>query len=445
MSRTTAHRAVTCAFAWLAVVAVVAGLTAPAGAADVRVTHALFGVHDRTDASYTTIHEGSVRLWSVKAAWQDVETAPGQYDWPPLDHLVNTANAAHASVTMVVAMTPSFYASSPTLPPRDLQHYRDFVRKLMKRYGHQIDSYQVWNEANIANFWTGTPHQMAQLTKAMWQTRNTSDPAAQVVAPPFPVRRPSQLTGVSSYEEQRVGGVPVWRYYDVAAFNLYPLPTYHGRPGVPEDSMALLKQAKQRLHQAGVPPGKPIWNTEVNYGLKSGADAGQPATVISEARQASNVMRTYLLNAANGVRRVFWFRYDTRASLPTPGGGALGNTLLSVPSSPTELSAGRLRVPVGPDVDARTAGRLAQGCAVPEGQARHLHVHGHRRQRHPADLLESVPPGHRASRPGRPEGAGRPRVHLEGEGRLDAERDLQAGDGQALTPRVRRRSGARRS
>ena len=330
----------TFACAWLAVVAVITGITAPAGAADVRVTHALFGVHDRTDASYTTIHEGSIRLWEVKAEWQDVETAPGHYDWTILDHLVSTAHAAHASVTMVVAMTPSFYASAPTLPPRDLQHYRDFVRALMHRFGHRIDSYQVWNEANIANFWTGTPHQMAQLTKAMWEVRNRFDPAAEVVAPPFPVRRPSQLTGVSGYEQQRVGGVPVWRYYDVAAFNLYPLPTYHGRSGVPEDSMALLKQAKQRLRQAGVPARKPIWNTEINYGLKSGSHAGQPATPISQVRQASNVVRTYLLNAANGVKRVFWYRYDTHASLPTPGGGAIGNTLLSVPSSPTELTAG---------------------------------------------------------------------------------------------------------
>ena len=42
-------------------------------------------------------------------------------------------------------------------------------------------------------------------------------------------------------------------------------------------------------------------------------------------------MRTYLLNAANGVKRVFWYRYDMGL---VAGGGTLGNTLITPPDRP---------------------------------------------------------------------------------------------------------------
>jgi hypothetical protein len=188
--------AVICALAVLGVLALVVGTTAPTVASDVRVRHALFGVHDRSGASYGTVHEGSVRLWDVGVRWDLVETTRGHYDWSRLDSLVEEAQAEHTQVTMVVAMTPAFYSSDPTKPPRRIARYREFVRALMKRYhdfhGHRgIAAYQVWNEGNISAYWTGTPGQLARLTRAMWQVRNRWDPQAKVIAPPMAARRGS--------------------------------------------------------------------------------------------------------------------------------------------------------------------------------------------------------------------------------------------------------------
>ena len=227
MSRAAARRGVICALAWLAVVA---GAAAPAAATDVRVTRAFFGVHDRSGASYAAVHEGSVRLWDVGVRWSQVETARGVYDWTRLDELVARARAAHAQVTMVVAGTPSFYASDPTKPPRRIATYKHFVRVLMRRYrdvgGHRgISAYQVWNEGNIAAYWSGTPAQLAGLTRAMWEVRNRWDPQAKVIAPPMAARMRSQMRALAAYHARRLHGHPVWHYYDAVALSLYPLPT----------------------------------------------------------------------------------------------------------------------------------------------------------------------------------------------------------------------------
>jgi hypothetical protein len=311
----------------------------PAQANNVRVTRSLFGMHENTSTgtSFAAVHEGWIRLWDSGVQWKDIEQKRGVYTWTRLDTLVNAARSHGAGITMVVAGTPSFYSSNPWNVPADqIGKYKAFVHALMVRYKGRIGSYQVWNEANIKTFWAGSQSRMAQLTKAMHDVGAAVDPKATIVAPPMVTRLGSELNWIKGYETQRLGGKPVWRYYDAVALSLYPLPKYSGRLGVPEDAMRLLAAAKSRLRAGGVPGTKPIWDTEINYGLQSGARGGTAATPISATRQAANVMRTYLLQAAGGVKRVAWYRYDWGR---IAGGGTLGNTLITDPDNAATLTA----------------------------------------------------------------------------------------------------------
>jgi hypothetical protein len=328
--------------AWLVTaLGVPLGTFVPAAeATDVHVAHTLFGVHDDKLLAHSRIHDGSVRLWDVGVQWRDIEKTRGVYDWTRLDQIVAHAQSAHEEVTMVLAMTPAFYASTPTDPPRSMSPFTSFVSALMHRYrsfhgARGIANYQVWNEANIGTFWTGTKLQLARMSKIVRDLRNRIDRRAQVVAPPMVTRLPYQLDWLKKYYAMKLNGTPVWKLYDSLAFSLYPLPTAQGHPAGPEDSMRLLGQVRSRLRKDHVPASKPIWNTEVNYGLQTGSLGGTHAAPISNARQASYVARTYLLNAAAGIRRVFWYRYDWGI---LPGGGTLGNTLLSQPNDPTQVT-----------------------------------------------------------------------------------------------------------
>lgn len=335
----------------VALVALVAlGAQSPANAGSaprptsITVSPSFFGIHDGSGQAYGRVAFGSIRLWDAQVTWQDIETAPGVYDWDRLDTLVSLAQQNHTQVMLVLAMTPSFYASSPSLPPTDLSHYRDFVTAVMSRYrdfdgSRGILQYQVWNEGNVKTFWTGTPYQLAQLTQIVDQVRNQVDPGATVVAPSFAVRLKGERTWMSKYLAQTVDGQPVWHFYDVDALSLYPMATYGKRTGGPEDAVAMLGGVRKRLAAAGVPSSLPLWATEINYGLPSGAPPGHlAATPISNRRQAANVIRTYLLAAADGLGRVYWYRYDWGRLPASEGGGTLGNTLLSNPDDPQQVT-----------------------------------------------------------------------------------------------------------
>jgi hypothetical protein len=314
--------------------------TVRAEAADVHVPRHYFGLHDGSMEAYRHLDFGALRLWDSHVTWRDIETSPGVYDWSRLDAYVQAAQRHHTQVTLVLAMTPSFYSPASSLPPTDRQHFYDYVRAVMSRYRSfngrcGIAAYQVWNEGNVPYFWSSTPHQLALMTRAVWRIHQHVDPDATIVAPSFAVRLRSQRQWLSAYERQRVAGRPVRHYYDANALSLYPRARYGSRTGGPEDAMRLLTMAKHRLALAGVPRSTPLWGTEVNYGL-----TGEPsaATAISERRQVANVIRTYVLGAARGLTSMFWYRYDWNNLPASSGGGTLGNTLLSIPGSPDTIT-----------------------------------------------------------------------------------------------------------
>ncbi len=316
----------------------------------VRAPHSFYGVHDRYLSSLSRPSTGSIRLWDAGTTWATIEPSPGTWNWQPLDDAVEAAHANGTAVTLVLGLSPKYAAAASTDAP-DLTMYHDYVQAVMQRYSpanwhdaqgnyyRGIGSYQVWNEANITTFWTGTNAQLADLTKTVYDVRNATDPGAQVVSPAMVTRLKFEQKTIQAFYETKVAstGQPVWKYVDVISLNLYPTETIATSSGgqrvsMPEDSIGLLNSVRTLLSKGGVPSSIPVWDTEINYGM------GRAATTvpISEDRQVAYVMRTYLLNAAQGVQRVNWYAYDMGT---LPGGGTLGNTLLT---DPTQRSAGIL-------------------------------------------------------------------------------------------------------
>jgi hypothetical protein len=341
---------------WLApalgVVALLVPCGSPASASRIRVDHRIFGLHDASLDSLVSSGVGALRLWDTGVTWRDIATydpatGAATYDWRRLDGIVSAAGAGHVELTLVLGQTPSYFSADPAVVPMRetptgasnpaVVAYRDYVAAAMQRYGSRIAAYQVWNEANVVNFWAGSAHQLARLTRIVHDARDRYAPGSLVVTAPLLTRRPDQRHWLSRFAATRVGGRPVWRYVDAFALNLYPMATYGTRPGVPEDSITLLARSRARLARAHWPTGMPIWATEVNYGLQGTPQTGPAAAKpISDARQVAYVIRTWVLDAAHRIKRVFWYSWDMAGM---PGGGARGNTLLTSPSDHTEVTA----------------------------------------------------------------------------------------------------------
>ena len=158
------------------------------------IDDAQFGMHvpQISQGAATTVNNGSVRLWDSGVAWGQVEQSKGKYWWNGLDAAIGNANAQGKQIMYVLGSTPKWAASNTkqgTYPnkgaasnPKSIKDWKNWVTAVVKRYGNSIESYQIWNEANLTTFWQGTPKQMAKLTQEAYKIIRKNDPTAKVVA-----------------------------------------------------------------------------------------------------------------------------------------------------------------------------------------------------------------------------------------------------------------------
>lgn len=299
--------------------------TGPSGAVPAAFwgMHVAFAVgHGFPDAPVS-----AVNLTTSQVYWNQVEVAPGQYDFSRLDGIVSTAEDRGARPLLVLGFTPSFHAKDPTSPTArttmpDEAAWRSWVTAVVKRYGDRVD-YEVWPEPNIVGNWAGTPEEMGRLTVLAGDLIHDEEPDALVVAPAMALRLGEQQQWMDRFWATEVAGAPVGDSVDAVAVDPFPL-----EEGTPEDALALLCRAQSILDEHEV--AAPLWTNEINYGVPSGGGATDVQPYPDE-QQAAVVARTYLLHAAMDVDRVYWLGWGSypgmavemsRAGATTPAGRA---------------------------------------------------------------------------------------------------------------------------
>lgn len=282
----------------------------PARAA-VKTTSTFFGMHVPQLATvFPQAKVGAVNLTTNGVYWGDLETAPGTWDFTHLDALVDQAHHNGAQPLLVLGQTPAFHSTSPTSPQvwatvPEMAAWRAYVQKVVGRYGTRVD-YEIWPEPNITSNWAGTQRQLAVRVAAAAKIIHAKAARATVVSPAMVLRLAYERRWMDKFFAQKVGGNPIGRSFDAIGLDPYPLVT-----GTPEDSMTLIGKARRILASHKVT--RPLWNVEINYGVVGG---NQPISHHSGAtKQASYVVRTYVLNAAARIKRVYWLGWARFSSL----------------------------------------------------------------------------------------------------------------------------------
>lgn len=160
----------------------------------------------------TESQPGLVRLWSSGADWADLQTGADTYDWTYLDTWLDlVAENQPRAVMYTFGQVPCFIAgellamtcvqSKPEswspVPPRDLTEkgsptFNAFVQALVGHCspaGNCVKTYikywELWNEPNLADFWTGTPTQLYLMMRPAVNIIRANIPNAIVSTPPI--------------------------------------------------------------------------------------------------------------------------------------------------------------------------------------------------------------------------------------------------------------------
>jgi hypothetical protein len=242
--------------------------------------------------------------------WYELEPQRGQWNFKELDKDVALAEKNHLQLMLDLAFTPTWASARPqeirkfpdrpgyTAEPRDMNDWRDYVRTVSTRYKGRIQAYEVWNEPNGRDFYSGSVEQLVRMAKEAYTILHEVDPTITVVSPP-----PSG-SGFNYLDQYLAAGGG--EYADVISFHFY------ATPNPPEAMLGMVARAKQIMAKYGL-SAKPLWCTEVGYFIESQDREVRPMgifQVLPREQAAAYVARSYILLWPTGVSRLYWYGWD---------------------------------------------------------------------------------------------------------------------------------------
>jgi hypothetical protein len=258
-------------------------------------------IHQVSGIAWPPIPFGALRLWDSHVTWPDLEPVKENWHFEILDRYIELAEKNRVELLLTLGMTPTWASTRPHEPSthgdggaseaRNLDEWRNYVRTVVNQCKGHIRYYEVWNEPNEKDFYTGDVKHMVQLAQSAYESIKAVDPSAMVISPS--VSMPN--TGGRWLDDflQAGGG----KYVDIIGVHLYVFPEE------PEAMLAQIETVRQILAKHGL-QSRPIWNTEAGW--------SKPKRFDSDEEAEAYVARAYLLNWAAGIDRFYWYAWDNR-------------------------------------------------------------------------------------------------------------------------------------
>ena len=90
---------------------------------------------------------------------------------------------AYPAMGIRAAREPSGYQPGFAAEPTNIEDWREFRHDVATRYNGRIHNYEIWNEPNLKQFWTGTTDQLLALTREASMIIHRIDPGATIISP----------------------------------------------------------------------------------------------------------------------------------------------------------------------------------------------------------------------------------------------------------------------
>jgi hypothetical protein len=248
------------------------------------------------------MHVAGIRLWDTYTYWGMLEPSRGNYNWPALDRWLDLAHSHGADVLYTFGVTPTWASSNPTAkcdynpggcyPPQNMQDWDDFVRALTTHAAGRIKYWELWNEANQHEYWSGGVPALVTMAQHAYSIIKIINPSVIIFTP----SGVGGATDTSTFLDEflAAGG---GRFVDGVAFHGYG----NTIPSSPEEVNRIVDAVQAVMAKRGI-SSLPLWDTESSWG---------PAKHLpNEDDRVAFVARHYLLQWSKGVQRDYWYAWN---------------------------------------------------------------------------------------------------------------------------------------
>jgi len=299
--------------------------------------HPAVSLPGNNEIPWPTILFGAVRLWATETNWNDLNPKNGVYDFSNLDTTLSVAEANNQTdFIYTFGVVPPWASSNPNDQtcvtansppgscdaPSDLNAdgsgpdmlWQTFVRALVSHANGQIKYWEIWNEPDVLEEWSGTDAQMVRMAEDAYTIIKAANPSFLVTTPTTVNAGSGQ--SISSWlpgylATQGTQGAPA-NFADIVTFHGYVDPCQSQSP---ETEIANVGDVTSSISGVGALSSKPLWDTEGAWG----ADA----KLTDPDMETAYLARMYLLQWSMNVSRFYWFQYGNQqtGTLWTPSGG----------------------------------------------------------------------------------------------------------------------------
>ena len=204
------------------------------------------------------LKRAGIRLLRISFGWDGIEEKPGVYNWLFWDEYVRQAVDDYG-ITLVpyICYTPRWNSTGDSTnywnhTPKDYEAFGRFVSALVTRYKDRIKSWELWNEPDIKEYWSGNAADLAKLTKIGAQAVRKADPQALVVL--------AGLAGHTRFTRELFQKHGISQYVDVVNCHSY-FETWNGKPL--EAVIPYVDTLSRIIKQYG--NNQSLWMAEVGY------------------------------------------------------------------------------------------------------------------------------------------------------------------------------------
>ncbi len=255
-----------------------------------------------TTTPWPAIPFGAWRLWDAGVTWADLEPHNNEWRFEVLDQYVALGQTHNVDLLLPLGFPATWASARPNQPslnfppgsvtgPKYIEDWRRYVSTVARRYKGRIRNYEIWNEPDLAEYWTGTTQELVNLAREASRILRDIDPKVTIVGP----SASDGETGPTWLDAYLSAGGGI--YLDAIAHHLYVFPS------PPEALLPFVGRMRQVMAKHGM-SDKPLWNSELGWAL--------PKVFASDMEAAGYLARAYLLNWVGGVQRCYWYAWDNQ-------------------------------------------------------------------------------------------------------------------------------------
>ncbi len=272
-------------------VPVVHNLAASAG---VEITH-----DDATATGLNLVQTLGFHRIRTEMFWADVETEAHVYDFTWYDALVAGLKSRGLLAHFILCYGNPIYTNEnwmqPPLTPAAIKGFANFAKAAAAHYAGQGITFEIWNEPDIAGFWTApSASAYSALCEAAATQFHVGDPSAHVAS--------GGLAGIDlAFLDAMIG--------DGALNNVNAVGVHPYRLEIPEGLTNDMADLRAQLSAAFPTNAPTVWSTEAGYSSAWYGDGTLAANRTTQAKYAVRQMLTAL--GLNVPLQIFFDLRDT--------------------------------------------------------------------------------------------------------------------------------------